>query len=522
MSRITVVVGSGSAGGIVAARLSEDPEEQVILLEAGPDYPTDESLPASLRDVYNPQLEGHDWGFQANFLEPVGDRPQVPYPRGRVLGGSSSVNGAYALRGTPQDFEEWVSLGNPEWAWERVLPFYKRLENDLDFGETEVHGGSGPIPITRKTREEWTADQVAFVQACQDLGYPWVDDMVDPANGVGPAPRNQVGEQYRASTMVTYLREARSRPNLEIRGDALVARVVFAGTRAVGVEVVTVDGGRERIDADQIVLSGGSIGTPKILTLSGVGPQDALDRLGIEPVVVSPGVGRNLRDHIFAPVVAVPKADGEGLYGFRVNLKYDSGGPFPNDQFVVAAYLDATSMNFEVDIDSAVMLCALVGKPSSVGWLEVTSADPAALPDIHLNFLDTEEDMTKFKHVTRTAHSIATETVMADELSQVLFPDAATVASDERLEEWLRLNVATGYHGAGTCRMGPDGDDGAVVNERLAVRGTEGLYVADASVMPNLTTAMTNVTCFMIGERLASWLRGEAFPSVATPSTASV
>jgi len=507
--RTTVVVGGGSSGGVIASRLSEDPRERVVLFEAGPDYRPGEAMPPSLRDVYNPQLRGeHDWGFEAHFVEPAGARNLVPYPRGRVMGGSSTINGSLAQRGTPEDFDAWARDGHHEWSWDRVLPFYKRLETDLDFGESELHGGAGPIPIARKPREEWTSDQRAMVEACVGLGYGFAPDLAGFEQGVvGPTPRNQVGEEYRAGTLVTYLKQARGRDNLELHPDTLVVRVVFDGEVAVGVEVDR-SGSREVVAADRVVLAGGAICSPQILTLSGIGPREALDRLGIAPIVVAPGVGRNLRDQVFAPVLALPTKE-EEYFGFRLMLKCNSGGEFPNDQLIACSYIAAASMNWDFDggATAAVMLCPMVGKPESVGWLDVTSKDPRVQPEMHMNFLDgSTGDMERLEQVVRLCRQLTDTSPLAEEVT-VLSPSATVMTSDEALREWLRQNAATGYHGAGTCRIGVEGDEGAVVDQRLAVHGTRGLYVADASIMPHITTGFTNLSCIMIGERMAAWLR---------------
>jgi choline dehydrogenase len=511
-ARRTIVVGAGSSGGIIASRLSEDESEQVILIEAGPDYPSVDDLPEPLRDASNPQLVGHDWELESYFLEPIDERPPVPYPRGRVVGGSSAVNGTIAQRGQPGDFEAWAAQGNDEWSWDKVLPYYKRFERDLDFGDdTEIHGSDGPVPIFRRPREEWAPAVQAFDVGCRNRGFAECPDHNAPeSSGFGPIARNQVGS-LRASTLITFLQEARDRPNLEIRANTLVTRVLFDGTRAVGVEVEG-DGKRERINADRVVLSAGAIKTPQILTLSGVGRRETLERLGIEPVAIAPGVGRNLRDHPFVPLVAMATDDPEQpAYGFLAELKYSfEGYEFENELMAFPSLLETASMNFELPSDApgAVMVCALIGKPKSVGWLDVNSADHTAPPEIHLNFLGDDSDVERMAAVVRLSAEVMTSEPMLSEIAEkAVFPDDATLADDDALRSWMRLNLTTGFHGSGTCRMGPDGDEEAVLTQRLEVRGTENLYVGDASIMPDITTGLTNITCYMIGEKLADWLR---------------
>jgi choline dehydrogenase len=518
-SRRTVVVGAGSAGGVVAARLSEDPSEHVILIEAGPDYATTEDLPEPLRDASNPSLDSHDWQLECHFTEPASEAPPMPYPRGKVLGGSSAVNAAIAQRGTPEDFQAWVDRGNDEWGWSNVLPYYKRLENDTEYGDdSEIHNDSGPIPILRAAREEWSPAAQAIDVGFRNRGFDSAPDLNDPtASGFGPTPRNKIGI-FRASSGVTYLKEARERPNLEIRAETDAVRVVFDGNRAVGVEVEH-DGERETIAADRVVLSGGAVKTPQILTLSGVGPKAKLEELGVELLVDSPGVGRNLQDHPYIPLVHTASGNSEPRYGFETELRYTYSEDGPsNDCMVFPGVIEASALNFEMKegVEAGVVANAILAKPSSVGWIDVTSADHTVQPELHLNFMDEQIDTDRLTHTVRLVAEVLASEPMAAEIDEPLvFPDPDTLADDEKLHAWMREVVTTAYHCAGTCRMGPDGDDEAVVTQRLEVRGTENLYVADASVMPEITNGLTNITCYMIGEKLADWLRDKEVTDVA-------
>jgi choline dehydrogenase len=509
-SRRTVVVGAGSSGGVVAARLSEDPSEHVVLVEAGPDYATTEDLPEPLRDAANPSLTSHDWELECFLVEPAGEREAMPYPRGKVLGGSSAVNAAIAQRGTPEDFQRWVERGNDEWGWSEVLPYYRRLEHDTEFADPEVHGEDGPIPITRAAREEWSPAAQAIDVGFRNRGFDACPDHNDPsASGFGPTPRNKIGI-YRASSGVTYLAEARDRPNLEIRAETSAVRVLFDGNRAVGVEVES-GGERETIEADRVVLSGGAIQTPQILTLSGIGPKEKLEELGVEVLVDSPGVGRNLQDHPYIPLVHTASGNSEPRYGFETELKYSFGEDGPsNDLMVFPGVIEAGALNFEMKegVEAGVVANAMLAKPASIGWLEVTSTDHTVQPELHMNFLAAETDTERLTHTVRLVADVLASEPMAAEIDEPLvFPDPETLDDDERLHAWMRENVTTAYHCAGTCRMGPDDDAEAVVTQRLEVRGTENLLVADASVMPEIVTGLTNITCYMIGEKLADQLR---------------
>jgi choline dehydrogenase len=510
MGKQTVVIGAGSSGAALAARLSEDPGQDVILLEAGPDYATAEAVPASVLNAYD-IAEDHDWGLTGYFVEPPEERVEMPYPRGRLVGGSSCVNASIAQRGAPEDFERWVSLGNEGWSWPEVEPAFRRLERDLDYGELPHHGADGPVSIYRIGRDRWPAGVSAFEQACLDRGFPaWSDANAPYGTGVGPLPRNQIGD-HRASALLTYLAGARDRPNLTIQPDTRVHRIVFEGRRAVGVEVMQ-DGRLTQLEADRIVLSAGSIFSPQILMLSGIGPAQTLQELGVEPLIALEGVGKNLRDHPILMTFGLLKHHGEGeRYGCLNTCRYTSGPGEHNDMVLFSPVLEPSALNLDLDIGDrkAMGVLSLLAKPRSVGWLSLTSVDPNVNPELHLNFLSDRSDVTRLKAGIRLSWEIANSSPVADELSEILFPDAETIEDDDRLEAWMRANVSTGYHASGTCRMGTAADPGAVVAPNLSVHGAENLWVADASIMPIITTGLTNLTAYMIGERMADILRDE-------------
>jgi choline dehydrogenase len=499
-----IVVGAGAGGAVVAARASEDPSIRVLLLEAGPDYANLEGLPEDLRNANHGSFFDHDWALR--YTPSAQSRPDQPFPRGRVVGGSSAVNTCIALRGMPQDYDEWASLGCPRWSWDQVLPYFIRLENDLDFGEQPLHGNSGPLPIRRHPRDELVPYQAAFLDACAELGYPARADHNDPATtGAGPHPMNKRGS-LRISTAIAYLAPARSRANLTIRGDAPVRRIVCKDGAATAVEVVGRAGGVEAIGARQVVLAGGAIHTPAILVRSGIGPRDVLERLGIDVVCERAGVGQHLQDHPAIGPTLVPRP---GVAGWdqpviQTTLYYTATGSSDvNDM-----QLEPLSfMHIPRATELRLGLAACVFKSYSFGRLEFDSADVSARPRIVMDYLSDERDYAKILDGLRRAMELVNTKAVATVSEGVHRPTDAELADPAALESFIRRHCATGAHPSCTARMGPADDEYAVCDELGFVRGVGNLRIADASLMPRVPSANTNVPTIMIGERIGEWAR---------------
>jgi choline dehydrogenase len=506
-----IVIGSGSAGAVVAARLSEDPNRSVLLIEGGPDY-HQADLPSDVLDGTGPCTTSHDWGYLAD--SGIGGR-EVPYLRGRILGGTSSINTAMALRGTHQDFEEWATkYGATSWSFDKVLPFFNKLETDTEF-QGPGHGSDGPIPIYRSPFGEVVPIQAAFEAACVELGYKRIDDFNNPdadtQAGVGPCPFNVTpGEVVRQSTLIGYVEAARQRPNLTIVADQVADRVLFSGQRATG--VVTGKGATQtEFTADRITISAGSIGTPALLIRSGIGPIDQLEALGIEPSVVREGVGRNLREHAFTPIIlrGLPEVCGAADPNVQQIMRFTaSGSEEANDMQMLM--LSNLNMGGALGRGGGEFMPALypgLQRPHSTGSVTLDSTDPEAAPVVNLGFLSDPWDRERLAEGVRMAIDLAETAALAEATDGFIDFDPAIANHDDSIQEYLDATVLPGFHASGTARMGRDDDPMAVVDDELRVHGVSNLYVADASVMPNIVRANTNITTIMIGERAADILR---------------
>ena len=531
-----VIVGAGSAGCALAHRLAADGKHKVALLEAGgkDTYPWIHIPVGYFKTMGNPNT---DWGYETE-PDPGLNGRSLKWPRGKVLGGSSSINGLLYVRGQAQDYDHWRQLGNTGWGWDDVLPLFKRSEN-YEHGDPSVRGREGPLTVSDSAVRREVVDR--WVDAAVAAGYPANPDYNgEDQEGVGHFQLT-LRNGRRCSSAVAYLKPAKSWPNLTVLTKCAARKLVFDGKRVTGIEVEH-QGQTETIHARrEVVLSSGALASPQLLMVSGIGPADELKQHGIDVLVDLPGVGQNLQDHlqarpIYKTTLSTINTEINNLFKqglIAVHYAVTRSGPMtmaaslgtaflktrpdletPDIQFHIQPFSASTKINKPHDFN-AFTASVLQMRPESAGHIELKSADMRDYPAIHPNYLATKLDQDTIVAGIRIARDIARHEPLASVITEEYTPGLEIADDDDSaILNWARDTATTIYHPTGTCKMGHD--PMAVVDDRLRVRGVEGLRVADASIMPQIVSGNTNAPAIMIGEKCSDLVLADAEAASAT------
>lgn len=537
----TVVVGAGTTGSIIASRLSADSDRTVLVLEAGNGYSYPREFPADVLDAtsFSAMLPGNPstWLFMAQLTEEIA----APVTRGKIIGGSSAINGTIFQRGTRLDFERWVTLGNERWGFAEVLPFFNRSERDKDYPERSYHGSDGPMPVSRGRDGILHATTEAFFAASDALGYEEVEDKNAPdASGYGLLPLN-VTEGVRVNTALAYLLPAMIRDNLELASNALVLRIMMSANKATGVEVEQF-GKRVRVGAGEIVLCAGALKTPQLLMLSGIGPAAELRNMGIDVVADRPGVGHGLADH---PELFVTYRPSDGLARRprsrvpEAGLSFASSIPGAVDdlEIVASSYSTSTLLapklagmsaracaqlaltaartalstspqllmaQFRQRNDLALAL-TVMGYDGVRGRVTLRSADPHDEPILAYHYLETDVDRRRARDGVKAMLDILRNPEYRGVVERITSPAPGVLESGDRgLDAWIRSSVVTAFHACRTARMGSESDPAAVVDQFGLVHGLDRLRIADTSIFPAPLSRGPHASAVMVAERIAS------------------
>ncbi len=497
-----IIVGAGSAGSVLVSRLTENPNAQVLVLEAG-----GREIPP---DVDDPRIWPTLWGTAVDW-----DYATVPQPglggrvirhhAGKLIGGTSQLYGMMHVRCHPSDFDAWAHDGAPGWRYQDVLPYFQRLEDQED-NTSPIAGHGGPLHLANAKLHNPNPTAQVFLDACRERGYPMTEDFNGPQmEGAGWLHLN-IKDGRRHSTARAYLLPAMERPNLSVATDAQATKLVFEGKRCVGVSYV--QGGQAKIARAEreVIVAAGAVESPKLLLLSGIGNPDHLKEFGIPLVAAVPGVGENLHDHVWVGVVArtkrpVPPPNWT-IMQTNLYLKSNSGWSGPDLQIALLPATMEAIINKRPSEE--LMLIPGVIRPQSRGWVRLASADPLGKPLIHFNYLGNPSDVERLVHCVRLARELFQTKAFSDWVLDELEPGPA-VQTDDGLRDWVRQNAGCYWHAAGSCKMGLD--DMAVVDPELRVYGVERLRVVDASFMPSVVSGNPHAPILMVAEKASDLIK---------------
>jgi predicted dehydrogenase (TIGR03970 family) len=519
-----IVIGAGAAGCALAAALTDEASCAVLLIEAGRYYGRIDQYPTLLQrmDQYSfslapgqsypakPRYSMFTWSYQGQLNEFL----QARVVRGRVVGGSSAVNGGEFTRGRPQDYDSWAEMGNPEWSFEKVLPAFRAIETDLDFGDTDVHGARGPIRVQRGSKDNLGDYSKIFLEAATSAGFGWDPDLNGRSTGgVGLIPLNAI-EGVRQNAGAAFIDRVLARRNLSLLDQAIVRRILIDNGVAAGVEVED-HGAVRRLYANEIVLCASGINSPHLLMLSGIGPAARLTDVGIRPLFDLGQVGLNLADHPYVLFpFTIPDRSGDGRPSGGLALNYSSTSEGEEDLRIIPN-IPLQRRGEPGEAMTLGFYCGL-STPRSRGQIVLRSASHRQLPSVRYNYLADAEDRRRMRECVRLAAEFLEHPAYRHAGAKQIAMSGDELRDDATVDRWIATHLWTAYHSAGTCKMGPPEDETAVVDQYCRVRGIRALRVVDVSIAPILMSRGMHATAVMIGERAASLLRSPDGKSTTT------